>query len=296
MSDSIIKVAVVQMAPIYLNRHKTIEKIIDFIQQAKEKKSQLVVFPELCLSGYPNWINLNNPKLVKEDIIYWQEYINSGISINSTEMQKICTAIKKENIIVVLGIIERDEIHSDVIYNTAVVINSNGELIGVHRKLVPVKNELLFFKKGSINDVKIYGTNVGKIGIGICAEHFNPLYKHSLSELGEQIHCSLWVNHNKLKHVVDATSKAISIENGVFTIVACQVDGLPSSEKKCEIPFIGGSCIISPWGEYIVEPVYNQEIILNGIIDLNDITKVAATFKGSGRDNRNDIFSLSING
>lgn len=56
----ILKVALAQISPVWLNKKRTIEKIITSIQNAGEQKCELVVFGEGLLPGYPFWISLTN--------------------------------------------------------------------------------------------------------------------------------------------------------------------------------------------------------------------------------------------
>jgi len=287
-------VAVAQIEPSYLDPQKTIKKMISYILAAGSKGAKLIVFPELVIAGYPNWINLNNPREQKTSYSHWQKYLAASLSIDNPYLASLMDAAKKNNITIVFGLSEKDSLHNNVIYNSSIIINSFGELLGTHRKLTPVKNELLFFRKGDKADIKIFHTSIGKIGIGICAEHFNPLYRHSLGVLGEEIHCALWVNHSKLRHAVDASARITSIENGVFTLVSCQVTTEHSKEEKCEIDFIGGSGIISPWGEYLVGPVYNEETVLYANIDNNLSTNTSATYSTFGRDNLDHLLQLKF--
>ncbi len=294
MNNAEIKVAVCQIEPIYLDILRTVEKINYYIGEAGKQKVKLLVFPELILSGYPNWINLNDPNFIKDSMKHWNKYLSASISIKDKLLNDICFCAKENGVNVILGFIEKDELFNNVIYNSSLYINHEGIICGRHRKLTPVKNELLFFKKRNKEDLKVYESNIGRLGIGICAEHFNALYKYSLALQGESIHCALWVNHEKLKHVVDCTAKAISIENGVFTLISCQVTDKSSHDTKCEIDFIGGSGIISPWGEYLVGPVYYEEILLCAEINYNQASNISAIYKTMGRDNREDIFNLRI--
>ncbi|CAM5216610.1 Nitrilase OS=Ureibacillus acetophenoni OX=614649 GN=SAMN05877842_10697 PE=3 SV=1 [Ureibacillus acetophenoni] len=57
----------------------------------------------------------------------------------------------------------------------------------------------------------------------------------------------------------------------------------------------GGSCIINPLGEFLVEPVFGKEEILYADLDLNDITRGHFDFDVVGHYNRRDIFKLIVN-
>ena len=60
MSKDQLKIALVQIAPIWLNREKTLDKVIDYTTQASQKGAKLVVFGEALAPGYPFWIDRTN--------------------------------------------------------------------------------------------------------------------------------------------------------------------------------------------------------------------------------------------
>lgn len=47
------KIAVVQAAPILFNKDECVKKVIDYIEESASKGSELIVFPELFIPGYP---------------------------------------------------------------------------------------------------------------------------------------------------------------------------------------------------------------------------------------------------
>jgi len=70
----------------------------------------------------------------------------------------------------------------------------------------------------------------------------------------------------------------------------------PIQGTEPEIVLIGGgSCIISPMGDILAAPIYNQEAILTAQIDLNEITQGKFDLDLSGHYSRPDVFSLSVN-
>ena len=55
-----LQVALAQIAPVWLNRQKTLDKIKDAMLEAAKEKAQLVVFGEGLLPGYPFWLGLTD--------------------------------------------------------------------------------------------------------------------------------------------------------------------------------------------------------------------------------------------
>ena len=56
----------------------------------------------------------------------------------------------------------------------------------------------------------------------------------------------------------------------------------------------GGSCIISPMGDVLAAPVYNQETLVSAEIDLDDIPRARFDMDNHGHYTRPDIFDLNV--
>lgn len=286
MNDK-IKVAAIQMAPIYLDSLATTYKMCNFLEKAVENRARLVVFPELVISMYPTY---DSPE-------YRELYNEAAIKIPGPETNVLCKLAKKNEVCVVTGLIEKDKNYDDVIYNSSITIDDQGNIIGIHRKIVLPGEEKTYFKKGSSKDVRVFETKFGKIGIAMCYEHLNSIYRRLLYEMGEQIHCALWVNTKRIKHIVDSTAKVTAVEGGVFVIIAAQVTprrdklgrkgikGLPHNF----LPFIGGSGILNPNGEYLAGPVYGKETIVYSNINIKN-WQVCKSLINS----REDLFQISL--
>jgi len=60
MTEHTITVALAQVAPVWLQRDATIDKILGYVSQAADKHADLVVFGESLLPGYPWWLSITN--------------------------------------------------------------------------------------------------------------------------------------------------------------------------------------------------------------------------------------------
>ena len=281
-----INVAAVQMAPVYLDSQATIAKMCEFLEKAADKGARLVVFPELIISMYPTH---DSPE-------YREIYNEAAIKIPGAELNLIKKIAKKERMHVVSGLIEKDKKY-DVIYNSSIIIDDRGNIAGKHRKIALPPMEKTFFKQGNYEDIKVFKNEIGNIGIAMCYEHLNSLYRRSLYKMKEQIHCALWVNTDHIKHIVDSTAKVTAMEGLVYVIIASQVT--PKRDKPGRkgikgpprnlLPFIGGSGILSPNGTYLSGPVYGKETIIFSEIAVKDWQT-----HEYGVDPRDDLFNLSI--
>ena len=108
MNDK-IKVALAQIAPVWLNREQTTAKVIDAIHQAGEQGCQLIAFGEGVLPGYPFWIELthgarfNAADQKQMHALYCQQ----AVQIERGDLDGICQALKTHHMACYLGIIER---------------------------------------------------------------------------------------------------------------------------------------------------------------------------------------------
>src|SRR3954468_4009790 len=138
------KAAAVQTSPVFLNVEKTIAKAISFVKEASENGARLIAFPEVFIAGYPYWNWIMTP--VQGSKWYEQLYVNS-ITVPGPEVDRICEAAKENNIHIVIGVNERGQSFGEL-YNTNLIIDNKGNLIGKHRKLVPTWAEKLTWTGG----------------------------------------------------------------------------------------------------------------------------------------------------
>lgn len=279
------RVACVQTYPAYLDPQTTTDRVNVFIERSAKEEAELVVFPELIISGYPNFKTLS--------LDYRIRYNDAAILADGPEIKQISKKAADSGLAVVLGFIERDPDFPEVIYDSSCVIDSDGSVIGTHRKIAPLGAEKLIFKQGDARDIRVFETTVGKLGVGLCFEHLNPLYRKALSLLGEEIHCALWVNSEDIKHVVESSSRVTSIEGGVYVALASQIT---PRQKKDPLArgqdFIGGSGILNPWGEFVSGPKYGSDEIIYA--DIEPEKWSVQKFQSRGIEARDDLLGLYL--
>ncbi|XP_050316200.1 beta-ureidopropionase [Anthonomus grandis grandis] len=106
----------------------------------------------------------------------WCEYAESAHDGSITKfLQQLA---KKYNMVIISPILERDERHSDTIWNTAVVIDNHGDYLGKHRKnhipRVGDFNESTYYFEGNTGH-PVFETEYGKIAVNICYGRHHPL-------------------------------------------------------------------------------------------------------------------------
>ena len=217
------KAATVQTSPVFLNAEKTIDKAIAFIKEASENGAQLIAFPEVFVSGYPYWNWIMTPVQGSK---WYEKLYKSAITADGLEVKRICDAAKEFNIHIVIGINERGNSFGEI-YNTNLIIDNLGNLIGKHRKLVPTWAEKLTWTSGDGSSLKVYKTEIGPIGTLACGENTNTLARFALLAQGELIHIANYISlpvappDYDMAEAIKIRAAAHSFEGKLFTIVSC---------------------------------------------------------------------------
>jgi predicted amidohydrolase len=304
-----LQIAIVQHKPVHLNLEASTSKALTFIKEAAQQGAQLIVFGETWLSGYPAWLDhcpdvaLWNSKATKEAFALM--YQNS-VDVKGTEMKLLCDAAKENKVIICIGINEKvsDGIGSGTIYNSFIVINEGGVIVNHHRKMMPTYTEKMLYGLGDAAGLKTVDTKWGKLGGLICWEHWMPLSRQALHNENEMIHIALWPTVHDMHQVA---SRHYAFEGRCFVIAAgqmMQVKDIPSSLtlpehlKNNHDKYIlnGGSCVIDPKGNYLLEPQFDKEEILYCTIDSFDTAiKEKLTLDTTGHYSRWDIFDFTVN-
>ena len=127
---------------------------------------------------------------------------------------------------VVIGINERGDSYGEI-YNTNLIIDDQGNLVGKHRKLVPTWAEKLTWTSGDGSSLKVYDTAVGPIGTLACGENTNTLARFTLLSQGELIHIANYISlpvappDYNMAEAIKIRAAAHSFEGKLFTIVSC---------------------------------------------------------------------------
>ncbi|WP_291259519.1 nitrilase-related carbon-nitrogen hydrolase [Fusobacterium sp.] len=233
-----MKVYMGQMKPTLGNVEKNLEMMIEHIDRAIEEKSDIVVFPELSLTGYS-----------LEDIVF-------DVAIN--EVPNVLLEKSKE-ISIVFGAVELGE--EDYPYNTAYYLE-DGRLLHKHRKVyLPdygAFSEGRYFMAG--NKFRAFDTKFGRMGILVCEDIWHQSAQYILAQDGAKYVFILFnspVVIGKKKEDISVQWKTIlgsnSLLNGVYSI------GVNRVGVEDGTTFFGNSFVVAPNGEVIAEGKYLAE-------------------------------------
>lgn len=306
MKENLLKVALAQISPVWLNKKATLKKIEDVLLEASSKKAELVIFGEALLPGYPFWLALTNGaawdlKINKE---IHAHYVRNAIQIEAGELDSICHLARENNLAIYLGIMERAKDrggHS--IYCSLVYINALGEIKSVHRKLQPTYDERLTWAQGDGNGLQVHPLKQFTVGGLNCWENWMPLPRAALYGQGENLHIAVWPGNEV--NTKDIT-RFIARESRSFVISVSSV--MKKQDFPKDTPYLkeilerapdvlgnGGSCIAGPDGEWILEPVVNKEGLIYQTIDFNRVYEERQNFDPSGHYSRPDVTKLYVN-
>ncbi len=301
------KAATVQTSSVFLNVSGTIDKAITFIKEASSNGAELIAFPVVFIAGYPYWNWIMTPVQGSK---WYEELYKNSVAVSDPEMQRLYKAAKDHNIHVVIGINERGDSYGEI-YNTNLIIDCNGEVIGKHRKLVPTWAEKLTWTSGDGSSLKVYNTKIGPIGTLACGENTNTLARFTLLAQGELIHIANYISlpvappDYNMAEAIKIRAAAHSFEGKLFTIVSCSTiskeimerlrDDVPNVEELLTRKNSAFSGFIGPNGAVIGEALIDDEGIVYAEIDLQKCIQPKQMHDILGHYNRFDIFDLRVN-
>jgi aliphatic nitrilase len=301
------KVAAMHASPVFLDTKKTVDKACSLIEEAADHGASLVVFPEAFVPCFPIWHSLRAPGLNHE---YFHRLAAAAVHVPGAETRRLAELAKRRDVVISIGINEGTVASIGCVWNTNILIGSDGRLLNHHRKIVPTYMEKLTWANGDGAGLRIVDTALGRIGALICAENCNPLARHALMAQGEQLHIatypSTWLNGGgmSLAEGVRIRTEAHCTEAKVFTVAASMfltekakeilAEGDVKLREKLDAAERNPTMIMGPSGELKGPVLREEEGILYADIDIDDCIVQKQFHDLAGYMNRFDIFNLSV--
>ncbi|GEQ85309.1 nitrilase [Patiriisocius marinistellae] len=303
---NLLKVALAQIAPVWLDKKATLKKIENQIIEAADYNAELIVFGEGLVPGYPFWLALTggaewDKKVNKELHAY---YVHNSITIEDGDLDTICALAQKHKIAIYLGVIERPlDRGGHSIYCSLVYISEAGIIQSVHRKLQPTYDERLTWSPGDGNGLQVHRLKKFTVGGLNCWENWMPLPRAALYGQGENLHVAVWPGSD---HNTKDITRFIARESRSYVISVSSLmrkSDFPENtpylnniiEKAPDLLANGGSCIAGPNGEWLIKP----DIITDGNIyhtlDFNRVYEERQNFDPVGHYSRPDVTKLKVN-
>lgn len=300
-----IKVAVVQAAPVVFDREATVAKTLALIHATVSEGARLVLFPEAFIPAYPRGLGFGTVVGQRKTFgrRLWQRYWDNAVEVPGPITVALGEAAAAAGIYLAIGVIERDQQrHDGTLYCTLLYFGPSGEFLGKHQKLKPTAAERLIWGEGDGSTLTAIETEFGTVGGLICWENYMPLARMAMYSKGVELYLAPTAD---ARDTWQATLRHIACEGRCFVLGCNQfmtkdmypddLEGAAELESQPDNMCRGGSVIISPLGEILAGPLYDQEGILYAELELDAIVQARYDFDVVGHYARPDVFQLTVN-
>ena len=298
-------VAAVQSSPAFLDRDSTIDRACDAIASAAARGARLVVFPEAFVPGYPLWVwHLASGRTHELRGLY-AELLDQSVSVPSAAVTRLCDSARAASVYVTIGINERNsEASGTSLYNSLLFIGADGNVLGVHRKLVPTAGERLVHAQGDGSSLTAYDTSIGRLAGLICWENYMPLARQAIYNCGAHIYVApTWDRGEPWL----STLRHIAKEGRVYVIGCCsamRAGDIPDRfgfKESVPVPASGwinpgDSMIVDPDGKMLAGPLHEQQDTLFAEVDPQRVVGSRWQLDVAGHYARPDVLELVRHG
>jgi aliphatic nitrilase len=296
---STVKAAAVQIAPDFESPTGTLERVCEYIKNAASQGVQIIVFPETFVPYYPYFSFVLPP--VMQGAPHLKLY-ERAVTVPGPVTQTVSDTAKENNVVVVLGVNERD--HGSL-YNSQLVFDSDGSLILKRRKITPTYHERMVWGMGDGSGLKVVDSSVGRVGALACWEHYNPLARYSLMAQHEEIHCAQFPGSMVgpiFADQMEVTIRHHALESSCFVINATgwltdkQIESI-TPDLQLQKALRGGchTAIISPEGKHLAPPLSEGEGMVIADLDMSLVTKRKRMMDSVGHYARPELLKLYVN-
>ena len=306
MSASRISVGLAQIAPIWLDRNATLDKVVSWIERAAADDCTLVVFGEALVPGYPFWVERTDGARFESELqkSLYAYYVSQAVSIEDGDLDNVCKTARDNSIAVYLGVVERAaDRGGHSLYCSMIYVDQAGNIGSVHRKLMPTHEERLVWAIGDGNGLRTHSLGPFSVGGLNCWENWLPLARASLYAQGEDLHVALWPGND---HNTAEITRFIARESRSFVV---SVSGLMrESDIEADLPHAellqgvaeavlanGGSCVAAPTGEWLLEPQVEDESLFVVELDHRQVLEERQNLDVAGHYSRPDVTRLIVN-
>jgi nitrilase len=296
MKKHTMKTAVIQAAPILFNREATVDKACMLIREAGAEGCQLILLPEAFVPAYPRGFSFGMVvgSRKPEGRALWLRYWENAVEIPGPATEALGAAARAAGAYVAVGVIERD---GGTLYCTLLYFDAHGRILGKHRKLKPTGAERLIWGEGDGRTLPVFATEFGGVGGLICWENYMPQARMALYAQGVDIYLAPTADS---RETWQATMRHIACEGRCFVLGCNQfvtksmhpadLPCLEELETQPEVMCRGGSVIVSPLGEVLAGPLWDEEGMLTAVLDLDEVPRSKLDFDVAGHYARPDVF------
>jgi nitrilase len=299
--NTIVKAAAVQISPVLYSRQGTVEKVVRKIGELGKQGVQFATFPETIVPYYPYFSFVQSAFDMRTGKEH-QRLLEESVAVPSAETQAIAEAAKAANMVVSIGVNERD---GGSIYNTQLLFDADGTLIQRRRKITPTFHERMIWGQGDGTGLRAVDSAVGRIGQLACWEHYLPLARYALIADGEQIHSAMYPGSfagplfaeqtevNIRQHALEAACFVVNATAWLDPDQQAQI----MKDTGCAVGPISGGCftaIVNPQGQIIGKPLTTGEGEVIADLDFAEIDARKRIMDARGHYSRPELLSLLI--
>ena len=293
-----VRVAAVQATPVLLDAEATVDKAVGLIEKAAADGVRLAVLPECFVSAYPTGVWAAAAAQFGGADELWERMWDSSVDVGGPQVQRLVDACRANDLHLVIGVNEREDVRPGSLYNTMLVLGPDGVLLR-HRKTMPTMHERVFHGIGAGDDLKVVDVpGVGRVGGLICWENRMPLARWALYQGGPQIWVAPTADDSDSWQ---ATVRHIAIEAGAFVISVPQYlprsafpDDFPADIGDADCLGRGGAVVIDPMGTVIGGPLFDEEGMVVADCDLRVGLRAKRWFDSVGHYSRPDLFPPTL--
>lgn len=300
-----MKVSLAQFSPVWLDKSKTIQLVCNQIEEAANVQSDLIVFSEAFLPGYPFWLSFTHGSLFESPLQkrLHAHYLSQSIDLESNDLNPILDLCKKHQINCYLGIIEKAHDRSKhSLYCSLLFINRDGQIKSNQRKLQPTYEERLCWSQGDGHGLRVHQDGDFYLGGLNCWENWMPLARTALYGDGENLHIAVWPG--SIRNTEDITRFMAKEGRSYVVSVSSRMtkdqipNTLPNYDDWIDLaPNLladGGSCVANPDGTWLLEP-QSDEGLYHVELDIQKVYQERQNFDATGHYSRPDITELIVN-
>ncbi|MDT0269922.1 carbon-nitrogen hydrolase family protein [Streptomyces sp. DSM 44915] len=293
------RIALAQFGSVAFDPAATVEKAVDVIAEAAAGGAEVVVFPEAFLGTYPKGLAFGSPvgRRTEEGRDEFLRCWRGAVELAGPELATVAEAAGTHGVFVVLGTVERA---GRTLYCTIVLIDQHGRRVGHHRKVMPTGSERLVWGFGDGSTLPVVDSPAGRLGSVVCWENYLPLLRTAMYGQGVEIYCAPTADD---RDSWLASMRHIALEGRCWVLTTCQVmrrRDYPAEyaplfgTEPDDVLMRGGSAVVSPRGEIVAGPVYDEECLLYAEVDREEIIRQSLDLDVVGHYARPDIFALTV--
>lgn len=290
-----------------LDLEEGVRRAVESVATAARDGAQLIAFPETWLTGYPAWIFGLAGWDDAEARHWYGRLLEQCPTVDSAVLDPLRRVAAEHEVVVVLGLNERSRTGSGTLYNSLLYLGTQGQTLGLHRKLTPTHTErIVWAPAADASGLRVHETAAGRLGGLVCWEHWQPVVRQAMHEQDEQIHVAAWPDMTEMHamasrtyafegrcHVL-AAAQYLAAEDVPDEIRGAYRAGVGPDTPESGLWFPGGSAVAGPDGGWVVEPLDRCAGTVHAELDLTSALGHKHDLDVAGHYARPDVFQLTV--